>query len=207
MIDYDHYSVNVFFSDEDEGFIAIAPDLPGLSAFGKTAGDALNEIRAALPGWIDAMQSVGNSIPEPSRYDPHQQYSGKVLVRMARTLHGKLAERAKRENVSLNQCITYLLAASVSTAPSKNDEVRSCVGTVMHVPHSGSTLSTLTETAFRIVMARAVGLSKSNDLATLHLGVAEVCTLAWYGEKVITTGNRTKLEGSEWQRQSNTALN
>jgi antitoxin HicB len=206
MIDYDQYPINVFFSDEDEGFIAIAPNLPGLSAFGKTAGDALNEIRAALPGWLDAMASVGNPIPEPSRYDPHQQYSGKVLLRMPRTLHGQLAERAKRENVSLNQCITYLLAAGVSTAPSKNDEVRSSVNTVTRIPHSGSTPSTFAETAARIMMAEAVGLSKSNDLAP-HLDLDEGCGFVWLKKKVITTHNRKKLEGPEWQRQSNTALN
>ena len=49
------YLVEVFWSDEDEGYIAAVPDLPGCSAFGKTPEEAVREIGAA-----------GDPVPEPT---------------------------------------------------------------------------------------------------------------------------------------------
>jgi len=60
------YPVEVFWSEEDRGFVAIAPDLPGASAWGKTESDAIRELRVAIDLWIKAARKVGNPIPEPS---------------------------------------------------------------------------------------------------------------------------------------------
>jgi predicted RNase H-like HicB family nuclease len=107
VTDTKRYPARVFWSDEDEGFVAVAPDLPGCSAFGKTQQEAIAELQDAIEAWIKAAQSAGNPIPVPSR--PESQYSGKVLVRMPRTLHSQLAEAAKMDGASLNQYIVYLL--------------------------------------------------------------------------------------------------
>jgi predicted RNase H-like HicB family nuclease len=48
------YPASVFWSDEDAGFIAIAPDLPGCSAIGETRSDALLELEQAISAWIEA---------------------------------------------------------------------------------------------------------------------------------------------------------
>jgi predicted RNase H-like HicB family nuclease len=61
-----HYPAEVFWSDEDERWIAVAPDLPGCSAFGESRPDALRELEAAIEAWIEAANAAGNSIPEPS---------------------------------------------------------------------------------------------------------------------------------------------
>jgi predicted RNase H-like HicB family nuclease len=61
------YPASVFWSDEDGGFIAIAPDLPGCSAFGETKPEALFELEEAIRAWIEAANAAGNPIPEPSR--------------------------------------------------------------------------------------------------------------------------------------------
>ena len=68
MSDREQYQINVFRSDEDQGYIAIAMDLPGCSAFGETAEAALSELKIAIPTWIDAMKEAGNTIPSPSKY-------------------------------------------------------------------------------------------------------------------------------------------
>jgi predicted RNase H-like HicB family nuclease len=59
------YPAQVSWSNEDSGFIAIAPDLPGCSAFGETQQEALAELQDAIAAWIEAAQSAGNPIPEP----------------------------------------------------------------------------------------------------------------------------------------------
>jgi predicted RNase H-like HicB family nuclease len=106
------YPAQVFWSSEDEGFIAIAPDLPGCSAFGGSQQEALAELQDAIAAWIEAAQSAGNPIPEPSEPARDAEYSGKVLVRMPRELHGQLSRLAKSESVSLNHYIVYLLTSA-----------------------------------------------------------------------------------------------
>lgn len=67
MTDPGRYPASVFWSDDDNGFIAIAPDLPGCSAFGDTQAVALLELHDAIRAWIAAAEKAGNPIPSPSR--------------------------------------------------------------------------------------------------------------------------------------------
>ena len=61
------YHINIFFSDEDDGYIADIPDLDACSAFGGSAEEALAEVERAKSAWIAAAR--GKPIPEP-RYRP-----------------------------------------------------------------------------------------------------------------------------------------
>lgn len=63
------YHINVFYSDEDEGYIADIPDLIHCSAFGTTPEEALQEVEVAKKLWIESARSNGIPIPEP-RYRP-----------------------------------------------------------------------------------------------------------------------------------------
>lgn len=63
------YHINIFFSEEDQGYIADIPDLDSCSAFGETPEEALHEIVKAKAAWLEAARSSGKPIPEP-RYRP-----------------------------------------------------------------------------------------------------------------------------------------
>lgn len=63
------YHVNIFYSDEDGGYIADIPDLEYCSAFGVTAVDALREVELARAAWIEAAKEAGKTVPAP-RYRP-----------------------------------------------------------------------------------------------------------------------------------------
>ncbi len=63
------YHINIFFSDEDGGYIADFPDLKGCTAFGATPEDALHEGMAAKEAWLAVAQAEGLPIPAP-RYRP-----------------------------------------------------------------------------------------------------------------------------------------
>jgi predicted RNase H-like HicB family nuclease len=63
------YHINIFWSDEDGGYIADIPDLEACSAFGATAAEALAEVERARTAWLEAARSQGKPIPEP-RYRP-----------------------------------------------------------------------------------------------------------------------------------------
>jgi predicted RNase H-like HicB family nuclease len=55
-----------FYSDEDKGFIAAVPELPGCSAFGETEEEALAEVKVAIGLWLETAREEGREIPEPS---------------------------------------------------------------------------------------------------------------------------------------------
>lgn len=61
------YPLEIFWSDEDEAYICIAPDLPGCSAVGDTPQDAVREMEIAMKLWIDAALSMERELPKPSR--------------------------------------------------------------------------------------------------------------------------------------------
>ncbi len=63
------YHVNVFYSDEDDGYIADIPDLEHCSAFGSTPEDALAEVLQAKEAWLASARELGKPVPEP-RYRP-----------------------------------------------------------------------------------------------------------------------------------------
>jgi predicted RNase H-like HicB family nuclease len=108
------YPVQIFWSDEDEGYVALVPDLPGCSAFGETAEEALHESDGAIEAWLDAAKAAGNPMPQPSQPPLHRKHSGKLLVRMPQTLHAELVVQAEQENISLNQYVVYLLTEGSS---------------------------------------------------------------------------------------------
>jgi predicted RNase H-like HicB family nuclease len=115
------YPAKIFWSAEDEGFIATAPDLPGCSAFGEDRSEALLQLEDAIDAWIEAAIAAGNPVPEPSRPVVESQSSGKLLVRMPRSLHADLAEAAKRENVSLNHYVVFLLTMATTYRTAARD--------------------------------------------------------------------------------------
>ena len=63
------YHINVFYSEEDEGYIADIPDLKHCSAFGETPEDAVREVLIAKNAWLEAAHLAGKPIPRP-RYRP-----------------------------------------------------------------------------------------------------------------------------------------
>ena len=63
------YHINIFYSDEDAGYIADIPDLEACSAFGASAEEALAEVEQAREAWLAAAREAGKALPVP-RYRP-----------------------------------------------------------------------------------------------------------------------------------------
>ena len=59
------YEIILYWSAEDEAFIAEVPELPGCMAHGDTQEDALHQIQEAMNAWIEVAQETGRPIPEP----------------------------------------------------------------------------------------------------------------------------------------------
>ncbi len=63
------YHINIFYRDEDGGYIADIPDLDSCSAYGETPEKALAEVEQAKQAWLEAARQAGKAVPLP-RYRP-----------------------------------------------------------------------------------------------------------------------------------------
>lgn len=100
------YPVTLYPASEG-GYVAQIKDLPGCLTQGETLDETMDNINEARELWIETAYEAGDEIPLPSTDDT---YSGKLLLRMPKSLHRLLAQKADRENVSLNQYIVFLLS-------------------------------------------------------------------------------------------------
>ncbi len=99
------------------GYLIEFPDLPGCLSDGETVDEAIHNGRDAIHCWLHAAQESGRSIPKPGDFELQ---SGKWVQRVPKSLHCRLAEKAKAEGVSLNT----LVIAMISEALGKNSLAR-----------------------------------------------------------------------------------
>jgi predicted RNase H-like HicB family nuclease len=59
------YELIIYWSDEDQSFIAEIPELPGCMADGATYKEAVDNIEVVIQEWIDTAKQIGRPIPEP----------------------------------------------------------------------------------------------------------------------------------------------
>jgi antitoxin HicB len=109
------YHIEVIRDNDEEnpGWVARVVELPGCITQGDTFEELGEMIEDAMRGWIGVALEDGDPVPEPK---PDEEYSGKFVVRVPRSLHRQLAEAAEREGVSLNQFINAALGLAVGRA-------------------------------------------------------------------------------------------
>ena len=104
-----NYSYQLAWSPADKGYICTSAEFPGVSAFGPDQQTALAEMVVALQAVLDTIAAEGKSLPEPRE---QIAYSGQFRLRIPRSLHAALAERAEAEGMSLNSYAALLLSAA-----------------------------------------------------------------------------------------------
>lgn len=106
------YTIEVYRDDSDGevGYVARVAELPGCMTQADNFAELEEMIQDAMRAWIETAIENGQSIPEPQAPD---EYSGKFVVRIPKSLHRQLAERASREGVSLNALVSVALGQYV----------------------------------------------------------------------------------------------
>jgi predicted HicB family RNase H-like nuclease len=100
------YRIEVFYSEEDGGYIAHLLEFPSLSAFGHTEERAIRELKLATNAWLKVLADEGKEPPEPLTT---KEFSGEFRLRLPKDLHRKLAIEAQRNQASLNTyCVRKL---------------------------------------------------------------------------------------------------
>ena len=103
--------VSPLSEEEGGGFLITFPDLPGCMSDGETAADAIAHGRDAFESWVSARTDAGKPIPDPAyRPEAAPAASGRFVTRLPKSVHAKLAERAKAEGVSLNTLVLAFIA-------------------------------------------------------------------------------------------------
>ncbi len=82
-------------------------ELEGCQSTGETFEEAYENLKEAMKGWIETKLENGFDIPLPVGYE---NFSGKFIVRIPKSLHYKLSVEAEQEGVSLNQYALYKLS-------------------------------------------------------------------------------------------------
>lgn len=104
------YMINIFWSEEDQCFLAEVPELEGCLSHGRSEAAALKNAHHAIASWIQAAKKLRHPIPDPLVL---KRVSGKFNVRIPKQLHKSLVLKASQEQVSLNQLVTTLLSQGV----------------------------------------------------------------------------------------------
>jgi antitoxin HicB len=100
-------------AEEGGGFLITFPDIPGCMSDGETEAKAVKNGRDAFVAVVSALHDMGRDIPAPS-FSPGDvtapNASGKFVARVPKSIHAKLASRAKTEGVSLNTLVLTFIA-------------------------------------------------------------------------------------------------
>nr|VFJ77633.1 MAG: antitoxin HicB [Candidatus Kentron sp. FW] len=107
IVDYP-FELRPLAENEGGGWLVSFPNLPGCMSDGQTPEEAVANGKDALAAWLRAAEESGREIPHPG-----QNPSGRFVVRVPRSLHARLAIRARQEGVSMNALVSAFLSESL----------------------------------------------------------------------------------------------
>ncbi|HLI80123.1 MAG TPA: type II toxin-antitoxin system HicB family antitoxin [Candidatus Binataceae bacterium] len=109
--------MSLAFDPESDAWIVRFPELPGCLAHGASPREALAEGEEAKALWLATALENGSDIPEAH---PDTTHSGKLVLRLPRSLHAAAADGAEREGASLNNYLVHLISEGVQRSGMKN---------------------------------------------------------------------------------------
>jgi len=100
----------ILVPEEDGTYSAEILEFPGCYAEGDTAAEAIDDLEKAAASWIEATLGQNKEIPEPLA---NYEYSGKINLRLPKSIHKQAARFAQKEDVSLNQFFASAIASRI----------------------------------------------------------------------------------------------
>ena len=195
-------------ADEDGVFVASVPELEGCFSDGDSVEEALANLEQVLREWLELAVEEHAAIPEPRRQSS-EMYSGRFSVRVPRSLHRALSDRAAAEGSSLNQLVAVLLAAGIRPDAQSTGDVsrpeREQAGTDLHEDIAADAAAG-TRSSIGALKGIATFLRNRGDLnfACLMFGVAAERIAATEGAEVAS--NELGTAAALARRHSRTRL-
>lgn len=97
--------------DEGGGWLAEIPNLPGCVSDGDTPEEAVRNVLKAQEAWLAVARDLGREIPKPALLP--EDCSGKLTLRLPRSLHRRLSLRARIQGVELNELLLHLISCGL----------------------------------------------------------------------------------------------
>ena len=162
--DFEYYmnlNYPIKYWNDDDGFFVEIPDLPGCMTFCEEFNQINEMVEDAKKSWISSRLERGLEVPEPRN---EEDFSGKILLRLTKSLHRNLSNQAKREGISLNQYMLSLLSSSSSLREIENRLIEAIKE--LQLQHAGSTVLIRDFTGIQSVSTKqpSVGGDISDDV-------------------------------------------
>jgi predicted RNase H-like HicB family nuclease len=106
-----NYKAIVQFEPKEDSYFVEFPELPGCMADAATAAEAIEKALKAKDEWLEIAFDAGYKIPKPAA---KLETTGRQTVRMPKSLHARVLERAEEEGVSQNQLILSFIAEGLA---------------------------------------------------------------------------------------------
>lgn len=113
---FDDYTVDLV-REEDGSYVAEVVEMPGCLAAGEDPNEAIGLLRDSFVLWREEAERSGRPVPPPTREGP----SGRLLLRIPRSLHVRVAQAAARDGVSVNAFVTAAVAERVGAGRGRSD--------------------------------------------------------------------------------------
>ncbi|MRG86727.1 type II toxin-antitoxin system HicB family antitoxin [Salinibacillus xinjiangensis] len=122
FLNLDYKMVITPFEDEGEkGFVVSCPEISGLEVFGETLEEAIEEVREAKIALYEVFLEKGINIRYPEEYNfEDEDFSGRMTLRIPKTLHKRIKYYSEDNNVSLNTGIIQLINDGINYADIKD---------------------------------------------------------------------------------------
>lgn len=105
--------------DEEGDWVATVKELEGCIADGSSPEEAVKHLESMKELWLRARIKSNRPVPLPDK--EQEDFSGKFLQRIPKSLHRKVVKAAERDGVSLNQFVTAVLAEAVGYKAAKDE--------------------------------------------------------------------------------------
>lgn len=107
---FEDYTIDLV-QEEDGSYFAEVVELNGCFAAGDDPNDAVEMLRGSFEIWTEEAVRRGRPVPPPTSFGPN----GRLLLRLPRSLHARVARAAARDGVSVNAFVATALAERVGT--------------------------------------------------------------------------------------------
>lgn len=126
MVNVRYYKVEISRLTEDDGggYMAHIPELDCYGD-GDTAEEAIADVYEVAEDLIAIAMEDGKEIPTPMYFRDLDEFSGKLSIRLPKTLHKQVSQRAKAEDCSINQLINAYIAMGIGDAFGRNESILS----------------------------------------------------------------------------------
>jgi len=104
----------ILIPEDEGGYSALIEEFPGCYAQGETLQEAYANLEATARAWLEANIEEGRNIPQPAVHE--ESVSGRLLLRLPKSLHRRSKVLAGRDGVSLNQFCVMALTEAVARA-------------------------------------------------------------------------------------------